>query len=72
MIEPLRRVEHYARFGLAGQEHAADIDVVELLPFLQRQRLGRLGPGDAGIVDGDGQRAEFLLGAFDRRCQIGL
>ena len=64
--------QHHPRLDLAGQKHAADIDAVELVPGLQRQGFGGMRAADARIVDGDGQRAEFLLDAIGQAIAIGL
>ena len=60
MIEPLRARQHDARLGLAGQEHAVDVDVVDASATVSSGSVSAgFGVGDAGIVDGDRQRAEL-------------
>mmetsp|Transcript_21087 Transcript_21087/g.81837 ORF Transcript_21087/g.81837 Transcript_21087/m.81837 type:complete len:357 (+) Transcript_21087:2512-3582(+) len=48
--------------GLREQEEAADVEVHDLVPGLERMLLGRGAPGGAGVVDEDVDAAQALHG----------
>src|SRR5215475_11529642 len=50
---------------LHGEEYAAQVGVVDAVPFLGAVLMERLFDGDAGIVEGDIESAERLHSAVD-------
>lgn len=54
---PMR--QHRPRLGLTGQEDALQIDVDQRLELAFLHRLGRIGIGDSGGVDGEAEWPEL-------------
>ena len=72
MIEPLRRASILRASAWQDRNTPATLTSCTFCHVSSDKRLGRFRTGDAGIVDGDGQRAEFGLDAIDCRREIAL
>jgi hypothetical protein len=65
-IAPPPFAQQRAAFGLAGLEHAPEVDVDHGLPHGGVHLRGGRAVGEAGAVDGQPQRAELALHLGDR------